>query len=223
MQDKSLSISAPVVDCDTSFLAILDGMISLVQRSTAESASHILEVSAQFLSKDATDTLSKFHALYFSNNRDLEATKLEIDQEVTAIFESAQRMTEATAEVVSEPIGEDFKVKDKRLGLAALQKELEGIISLERGIRDRLYPVLAQLQFEDHLRQRLMHVADAWHLIARTFAVEGETAKKPLGTVVLKLLSSNAERRLYYDLVLKQEPPADCLADEDTISGLFDE
>ncbi len=81
------------------------------------------------------------------------------------------------------------------------------MISLNADFRERLVPVLSSMQFEDALNQRLSHIELAWTTTIEALAGED----RPIEDVARQIassLSSDAERQIFYSVVLKEEPPA---------------
>ena len=97
-----------------------------------------------------------------------------------------------------------------RVGLAAFQKRLEGVISLETGLKKKLAPVLCSLQFEDAMSQRLGHVYSGIQRICENLLldVEHRTSAEVISKDLASTLSSDAEREIYYRIVLKEPAPA---------------
>ena len=221
---KSLArnLTQPVVECDNEFLAILSTFATMIQDTASDAATHILDISADFLSSEASSALKKFHDLYFSQDRSLEDGKNEVNRDVDAMMDNVRRIIAEGGDISAAEIEEDSALKQVRLSLAGVQKELEAIIAIESGIRERLHPALMTMQFEDAMRQRLTHMVQAWGHIMKNLATHGKAEKDLLGPLIAALLTSNGERRSFYETVLHETPPLDSIADDPTFAGFFE-
>lgn len=192
---------------DDPFMAIMSDFIDIIIGDAGQAASRILELSSQFLSSSAKVALQNFHDLYFGGEK-MNLNKEAVNREVDDIFDQVLTQVAAGHEVASCDITvhEDASTKQSRLMLSGLQKQLETIISLDSGIREKLVPVLTTMQFEDMIKQRLTHIRNGWQAVHKA-TVEGVKEFDDMAQELGTSLSSNLERKLYYSVVLGTEPP----------------
>ena len=88
-----------------------------------------------------------------------------------------------------------------------MQKQLESLITLEAGLREKLVPAMMSMQFEDLVRQRMQRIDTMWR------TVFSYLANSPKGTLSnLKeqgrdiFASTFDEKELYLPIVLNQKP-----------------
>ena len=192
---------------DEAFMQVLSEFVDAIVSDAGQAASHILDLSSQFLSSNAKSALQNFHDLYFGGEQ-IAASKEEMNREVDDLFEQAklQLANDGAINSADLKMNEDDKAKQARLTLSGLQKQLEGIISLDEGIREKLVPVLTTMQFEDMIKHRLSHIREGWQKAAAASAA-GERDFAKIAEDLAALCSSNEERKLYYNVVLGKEPP----------------
>lgn len=209
-------------ELDDVFFSIYKEMCQNICRSSAESAKTVLEHSSHYLSSQANKALNDFYNLYFSNNDDLSNSKDEIKDDVDSIFEEAMALIESGGDISEMSLQEDESdIAERRNALSGIQRELEAIIRTEEGIREKVLPVLTSMQFEDAMRQRVEHLEEMWLLLSAEF-------KKPEGVNIEEYLnfvsdlpSSTLETQQFYEIVRKQEAPADKLDDSLDMFEMF--
>lgn len=195
---------------DEIFLSILGDWVSLITETAEGSVSSILNHSREYLSVEQRKALIDFHDLYFSQS-ELSVTRDVMNKDVDDLFEAIKADISAGgdgAKVTS--IAESNTAKQARLSLSGVQKQLETIIQLEVGLKEKLLPVLSNMQFEDALRQRLTRMLGAWKISLETSPIEDSSIKE-LGNKIAKTLGSKVEREAFYPLVLGQEAPKDAV------------
>ena len=185
-------------------LQIFKDLCNEAKANAARSASQILEVSSTFLSKQTHDALSNFHKLYFDEA--MQEKKQKINDDVSDLFDQAQALMASGGASAVDGLTEDSERAKERIGVAHFQKQLEALITLNVDFKERLVPVLSSMQFEDAMNQRLSHIDFAWSKTITALA-NGEITFDGLAREVAGLLSSDAERQLYYPRVLKEDPP----------------
>jgi hypothetical protein len=105
-------------------------------------------------------------------------------------------------------IDDDEELRRQRLSLSAVQKQLEGLIVLDSGIKEQVLPALSSMQFEDAIRQRLAHVVHAWWKIGDVLHKELTPEQlEEVARELAKVLSSVDETKTFYELVLNEKPP----------------
>lgn len=190
---------------DGMMLGLIDEYLKTVLGFAAGSVQTVLDTSASFLSQPAHECVKKFYDLYF-NRQELQAKAESVNRHVDDLFEEAKALVTAGIGAVdnSAKTAED----EERLGLTGLQKQLEGVITLEDGVRERLSPVLASMQFEDSLRQRIEHIITGWPALMAALHSGDSKDLAEVGDSLGKLCSSQLEADLYFPQVLKESAPA---------------
>jgi hypothetical protein len=190
---------------DTAMINVVKSMSEIIIDITNKSVQEILSISSKFMSDTSQKALQDFHRLYFSSDT-LSIKKDDVNADVDLLFEAIQKSLEAGEDPNSiEEVEED---KTVRLGLAALQKQLESIVQLDRGMREKLVPAIMSMQFEDATRQRLTHLAELWKLVAENAHEPPALLQKSVDEKMKKVITTALEKELYYLIVLKEEPPA---------------
>ncbi|MBF0443751.1 MAG: hypothetical protein HQK54_17720, partial [Oligoflexales bacterium] len=188
----------------TIYLELKEKALMRAQKCTEE----VFNLSCSFISRSAQDVLRRFHDLYFAGGFRMEDQKEVINKEVDNIIDQIQTKLESGENSESlKDIKEDETLKVERLGLAGIQKRLEGLITLESGIRDKILPSLSSMQFEDAVCQRLDHIEAAWNMVLNRKLFEDETRLEETSREIAELCSSIEETEIYYTIVLKEEPP----------------
>lgn len=193
---------------DDLFLQILGSMIQDVVATSAASAEQVIKLSSGFLSEKAQKAVTQFHTLYFSSAA-VEKSKADVNTDVDRLFDEIQgELAKGSGdEAIASAVSENAELKEARLRLSGVQKELETLIRLDSGIQEKLVPVLTCMQFEDLMRQRLDHVMIAWQAIVEGMGPDEIVDVELLTIEVEANLSSVEERAQFYRIVLKKEPP----------------
>ena len=148
---------------DDAFLSIMRDWAEMTSVAAAGAVEMILRNSGEYLSSEQQKAVSDFHDLYFSD-ADVAASKEAMNREVDDIFDAVQAdMAGGGAPADLRAVKENDEAKRTRLSLSGVQKQLETIIQLETGLKEKLVPVLTSMQFEDAIKQRLQHMVEAWN------------------------------------------------------------
>ncbi len=195
---------------DIAFVEIARDLFELVTKTSSDATQKILDMSSSYLNERAQSALKNFYDLYF-NDAGVAETKTSINADVDNIFDQATAAT-AKGESLDDmqtSVKETGNNRSDRVGLSAIQKELETIITLDEGMKNKLLPVLSSMQFDDMLSHRLKHVMTIFDKISAT--TSNPTAKQwmEFHDEVLKELSSAQERKQFYEIVLKKEAPVE--------------
>ncbi len=221
MGDSTARILEPAVNnleqLDHRYLAVLKELVTDAIQGASQCTESIFKLSSAYVQRDAFDTLKKFYDLYFSKSVGLEQKKQEINDNVDTLFEAAVAGLAEGLDIEKEGVlTEDEATKQERLATAALQKELEGLIVLDQGIRGEILPALSSMQFEDATRQRMDHVVKGWEqLIPLAFTSQGGEVPQEAPREILdaamrtlaKVTSSIKETEDFYNLVLQEPVP----------------
>ena len=195
---------------DDAFLSIMNDWCDLVSAGAEGAVEMILKNSGEYLSVDQQKAVADFHDLYFSDG-DVSASKEAMNREVDDLVDAIQaQLSSGTPVDVSATVGEDDDAKRTRLSLSGVQKQLETIIQLETGLKEKLVPVLTSMQFEDAIKQRLKRMSQGWQACLE-LPPEGPDEAKSMGEQIGKTLGSAIERAIFYPNVLKRDPPKDAV------------
>lgn len=185
---------------DLVFAQVMQDMLGLIMETASKASQEVLELSSTYLNQKAQTAIVEFYNLYFSKKRSIVDSKDAVNKEVDSLFEQAQAALKQGGEINLKTTKE---ADDIRLGISAIQKELEALIRVEEGMKEKLAPVLACMQFEDALRQRLDHIQEGWQEVFGKHCDE-----KAIDVELIKSkLTSIAETEIFYRNALKQEPP----------------
>jgi hypothetical protein len=197
-----------VQQLDQVFLSVVLRMNAVIVSETSKSVEKILNLSMNFLSEKGQNALQEFYNLYFATNN-IEKQKNDVNKEVDDLFDAIQAELETTGDVSNvnlDSIEEDEEKKKNRLAIAAIQKQLESIITLETGLREKLVPAMMSMQFEDLVRQRISRIDTMWKTVFSLLNSgkpgQIESLKEPGKELFAGTLD---ERKLYCPIVLGQE------------------
>jgi hypothetical protein len=199
---KKVTSNIDVYPIDELFLDVFLDLCADASDKVARSTQEIFDLSGKFMSKDTSDTLKQFYNLYFGTGG-VDKQKERVNKEVDDLIDQIQENMASGKDVSA--IKENEQSKLERLGLSGLQKQLEGLITLDEGIKNKIMPALSSMQFEDAVKQRLEHLSQGWDLVIRP--QPGMLLFEAVQEVVGATLSSADEIHAYYRIVLKEEPP----------------
>ncbi|MFW7379187.1 MAG: hypothetical protein ACOH5I_10300 [Oligoflexus sp.] len=191
---------------DQIFLQIFGDLIQQTIAGTRECTDAIFKLSSSYIEKPAFEALKRFYDLYFGTT-EIEQSKQRIAEEVGDLVDVLQEKMAAGEDIDHLDVEEKFS--QERLGLAGVQKQLEGLITLDAGLKNRILPALTSMQFEDAVNQRLGHIIIAWQKYAEFFRDEGDFGSdmEKLARALAEDCSSVDETEKYFRLVLQEEPP----------------
>ena len=204
------SETSAVREIDEIFLGILLHVNKSIMDASATAVAEVLKLSEGYLSEKAQKALVQFHDLYFNASDEAGSTQA-VNADVDRLINDLRADMASGKDVgtIADRVQENQQAKNARLRLSAIQKELETMIRLDAGIRDKLLPVLSSMQFEDMMRQRLQHLDGAWTSIINGFDPQGLLDTEILCVDIEASLSSVSERNLFCKTVLKKDPPAE--------------
>ena len=195
-----------VAELNELFTKILKDLGAHAIDSAAACTNSVFNLSKEYMSKQAYESLRKFQQLYLKTTAEVDAQKNSINSEVDDIFDAAQANLKAGKEVDAN-IVEDEDKKRERLGLAGLQKQLEGIITLDKGIRAEIVPAINSIQFEDAVRQRIDHVGRAWNDLLTAIENDPDGDIEPTLRKIGDYLSSQEEKDIFFRLIFNEDAP----------------
>lgn len=211
---KLQSHTEAVAELDQLFLQIYADLAAETKRVAARATQQVFDLSQQYINKPANDLVKEFYNLYFGNDQ-VESLKQRVNDEVDDLVAQVQnQMAQGVQNIADFKLKETSSNKSERLGIAGLQKQLEGLITLEGGIQEKLLPALTAMQFEDAVNQRIDHMVKGWDLIIGCMTRD-DFDKDELGEAIAATLTSQKEREIFYPQVLHRPPPAG--ADEGSV------
>lgn len=199
MGAKSLGTLSPE-ELDQTFLGILSEQLKAATDEAAACTASIFSLTSNYVAQPEFETLQQFYDLYFTG--DIDEKKNAINQEVDDIFEQLQAQQARGEELKLSD--EDEDKKKARLSLAAIQKKLETLITMDAGIRSQILPALSSMQCEDAIRQRVEHLVYGWSAIIQS---SGQKDFEPLMRDLATKMSSIEESSDYYTIVFNEKAP----------------
>ncbi len=209
-------------ELDRLFIGVLEELANHARDHAAESARNVFNLSKGYLSENASNAMEDFFNIYFSDSEQIEKGKEEINKDVDDIFDEVQAIMDAGGDLSQlEDIQEDEELRDFRMGLSSVQKQLESIIRLEEGIREKLMPVMVSMQFEDAMNQRLDHIIMGWRIMMQTLSMAPDGDLQSTANQLSELPSSINEIELFYHEVMGCEVPAGRSSKHFELTDLF--
>ncbi len=205
----STALQQDIQAFDTTFASIFQDLRQVMIDSTGCNTERVMKLASEYMNRSAYDALQQFHGLYVSRNS-MERKKEEINRNVDDLFDAIQSKVaagESTDNIISSTV-EDDAAKRERLGLAGLQKQLEGLITLNEGIKAKVLPALSTMQFEDAMTQRLDHILGGFQKVLANLAAPNPEDWRTVGEAMAVSTTSLEETASFYRIVLKEEPPA---------------
>lgn len=170
--------------------------------------SSTMSLASTYLERDAFATLKQFHDMYFQHGA-LKAKKDEVNAAVDEMVSFLQEQLAVGKELSTDAnIDQNEEMRKQRLSLAGVQKQLEGLITLNNGIREQLVPALASMQFEDAVNQRLQHVFEVWSRTKTLLQQKtGQDDCSAEARSMASLMTSVEESASFYEIVLQEKAP----------------
>lgn len=209
LPSASTALHQDIQAFDATFAAILQDLQQVMIESTARNTERVMKLASEYMNRSAYDALQQFHGLYVSRNS-MERKKEEINRNVDDLFDTIQSKVaagESTDNIIRSTVEDDASKQD-RLGLAGLQKQLEGLITLNEGIKAKVLPALNTMQFEDAMTQRLEHIINGFQKVLANLAAPNPEAWRSVAEAMAATTTSVDETACFYRIVLKEEPPA---------------
>jgi hypothetical protein len=190
-------------DLDRTFLKILIGQCESATEEARQCTASIFQLTSNYVAQPEFETLQQFYDLYFGSH-DVDQKKNAVNDDVDDLVAMLQEQMERGEEL---SVGEEDEAKkEARLSLAAIQKKLETLITLDSGIRDQILPALATMQCGDAVRQRVEHLTFGWE---KMIAASGDKATDwmALAREIAAKTSSVEETNDFYKIVLQEKAP----------------
>lgn len=188
---------------------IITDLIDQARGSAKKSVLEILNISSDYLSREAHRDLMEFYKLYFENTSYPKEKTERINKEVDELFNKAKELADkgANKAEMMEGVKENSEAMKERISLSWLQKKLESLIYLEEGLKEKLAPILSSMQFEDATHQRLCHIDYGVKEIIIALKSDFASQVEELSLSIENNITSIGERKLFYELVKKEEAP----------------
>ena len=197
----------PQEKLDELFFAAIEKLSLDAINKAAECTEEVFHLSSNYLSQEAFNTLRKFQSLY-EDSVEMNQKKNQLNDNVDAMFDQIQQGFEAgkSQHEIEATVVEDKEEQELRVGLSGLQKQLEGLITVEDGLKDKLMPAITSMQFEDEVRKRLSNIQSAWRIFSQGIN-SNQFDPDAVSALIEKSLTSYRETVLFYETVIKKEPP----------------
>lgn len=189
---------------DEIFFKIMTELGGNAIKGASDCTDAIFKLSSNYVDKPAFEALKKFYDLYFCGGEFVDH-KTTVNRDVDHMIDALQSKLSAGEDL---DIEEDEDLKKHRLGLAGVQKQLEGLVTLNAGIKQQIIPALTSMQFEDAVNQRIQHILSGWMSINN--ALHTKNADDDVGDLAQSLAdgcSSVEETEDFYKIVLEQDAP----------------
>ncbi|MBV1878199.1 MAG: hypothetical protein KUG79_11205 [Pseudomonadales bacterium] len=170
---------------------------------TVQSATHqILDNSSRFLEADVSSAIQDFHSLY-EKNIELDTFKESISQNVDEIIHYVQQGGQATEKIPDLATINPAQLEASRLSLSHMQRDLETLVKLEDAMKEKVLPILHNMQFEDQLSANILIIKDAWKIFVKKTDSNNSSAEFILKDVYNTLCSEKL-RGIFCTHVLHQ-------------------
>lgn len=208
IMSPQLKLQQDLAGLDQHFFKILSDLKQNMIEMAAANTDQVMKMASSYMNHSAYEALQQFYTLYVGRH-DLETKKEKINRQVDDLFDSiqAELSSGASSQEVANRFQEDEDAKKERLGLAGLQKQLEGLITLNEGIKEKVLPALSSMQFEDAVNQRMDHIIHGFKVSIDNLAAENPIPWTEVAESIASTTSSLEETGIYYRIVLKREPP----------------
>lgn len=189
---------------DDIFFNILSGLGKDAVDSAAQCTGAIFNLSSNYVDRPAFEALKKFYDLYFSEES-IDASKDTVNEEVDNLIDAIQEKLDAGEDAYE--IEEDEETKKSRLAMAGVQKQVEGLITINAGIKKQIIPALSSMQFEDAVSQRMEHLLDGWKKINEFIHNSALLDAEPFVRELANICTSVEETESFYQIMLDEKPP----------------
>ena len=195
---------------DDLMLSILDEMFAMSKTCASENVKNILDISKNFLDQETHQALDNFHNLYFKNEKAQKQSD-EFNSIVDHVVESLQDSMKDSEELSDKDIKKAKMVlnigENERLALSQAQKQIESLISMQDSMKQKLTPILASMQFEDMMRQRVEHLEIGYQKISQLSESCSSEEVESIISELEALCASKEETAEFFEEVKKEDPP----------------
>ncbi len=137
------------------YAALASDLLSISLASLQEATETILEKGIGFINEEECEELRSFYNMYKEKSEELIEKSEKVNKDVDNIVDDLLEKADAGEEIDYE---ESEEQKDDRLGLSGMQKQLESVARLNKGLKEKTYPLILELQCEDILTQKVSHL-----------------------------------------------------------------
>ncbi len=186
---------------DSAWEKVLFGLSEVIRDNISKSAEQTLDISCQFFENDVSDVLTDFQHLYLENP-ELDKYKNAINDSVDDLFDKACDPHFKLEDLADSDI--DQKHASERDSLAALQKDLEALVTQDTIVKERLVPVMQSMQYEDIVINQIRRLTENWRYAIAVLNQTGEINYADVLKQFLNNLSTEDEVRFFYKHVLRK-------------------
>lgn len=186
---------------DGAWEKVLTSLSEVTRSDISKSAEQTLDISCQFFENDVSEVITDFHHLY-SENSELDKYKNAINDSVDDIFQKACN-PDFTLEDLADSENDEVHA-DERNSLAALQKDLEALVTQDSVVKERLVPVMQSMQYEDIVINQIRRLTENWSYAIQVLDQPGEIDYSNVLKQFLNNLSTEDEVRYFYKHVLRK-------------------
>ncbi len=188
-------------------IQVSDKMFELLLGSITNSTELIMSGSLGYLNAEESETMQRFIELYKDQFSTIIPKAETVNDDVDSIIDQLQEKMEAGEEVDFE---ESEAQEEHRLGLAGLQKQLEVIARLDQGLKDKIGPLMLELQCTDILAQKVEHLIAALKNFSEftgenSFLSDKEVDATDFLNQLLLSLTMFDERQIFHKIFLNEE------------------
>ena len=206
---------------DEIMLSILDELFDLAKVCASENVKNVLEISKNFLDQKVHQSIDNFYNLYFKNKKAQKQSD-DFNSIVDHVVESLQESMKDSEQPSEQALKKAKMVlnvgETERLALSQAQKQIESLISMQDSIKEKVAPILASMQFEDMMRQRVEHLEIGFKKVSHLS--ESCTAEEISNVIdeLEELCASKDETIEFYEEVKKEDPPDNFLPQSNVIT-----
>lgn len=131
-------------------------MFHLLVTSIHNSTEIIMNGTLGYLNQAESHAMTQFYELYQDQFKTIVPKADKINRDIDDIVKDLKDKQDK-GELLD--FNDEGPTKTERLGITGIQKQLEVIARLDSGIKEKITPLLQELQCEDILRQKVEHLA----------------------------------------------------------------
>ena len=194
---------------DELMVKIINETLSLAKTSASESVKNVIELSKNYLAENVHDALENFHNLYFDNEK-VQKQSDDINSIIDHVVGSMQEdmKNDSLSDETIKKASKMLNIGEKeRLSISQAQKQIESLIATQDAIKSKVAPVIASMQFEDLMRQRIEHLEAGYQKVSELDENCSEEEISEVIDFLECLCASKEETEEFYEEVKKEDPP----------------
>ena len=205
---------------DELMFSIIEDFLSLGKECASGNVKNVIEMSRNYLDENVHEALENFHKLYFEN-KEVQKQSDDINSIIDHVVDSMQKdmnngeLSDANVKKATRILNIGEK---ERLSLSQAQKQIESLVAMQDSIKSDVAPIVASMQFEDLMRQRIEHLQVGYEKIKELDEHCTDLEIKEVIDYLESLCASKEEITEFYEEVKKEEPPKDFLSQSSVIS-----